>query len=89
MQFFCIPAFFLLLQTSIPAAQIHAIVEGVSAEQTAIAYEGALLSTPASVLPRNAQGLPVFDFMLLGEDTRVFVFYIFSLSPDQFIFEFW
>ena len=56
----------LLSKVPIPASQVHAILENVPVAQAATQYEGQLISTPASVLPRNAQGFPVFDMMLLG-----------------------
>lgn len=43
-----------------------AIKEGLSAAQAATHYEGQLLELSSAVLPRNADGLPVLDCVLLG-----------------------
>mmetsp|Transcript_40156 Transcript_40156/g.89089 ORF Transcript_40156/g.89089 Transcript_40156/m.89089 type:complete len:360 (+) Transcript_40156:81-1160(+) len=56
----------LLSKVPIPASQIHAILENVTVQQAATNYEGRLLGLPASILPRNSSGLPVFDLILLG-----------------------
>lgn len=56
----------LLSKVPIPTSQVHGIAEGLSVREAAVNYEGRLVSLPASVLPRNAEGLPVFDLMLLG-----------------------
>jgi 6-phosphogluconolactonase len=56
----------LLSKVPVPPGQVHAILEGVSARDAAVHYEGRLIGLPASVLPRNAAGLPVFDLILLG-----------------------
>jgi len=56
----------LLSKVPIPAANIYAILEGVPVEQAAINYEGRLIGLPTSVLPRAANGFPVFDLILLG-----------------------
>ncbi len=46
--------------------QVYAIAEGLPVEQAAIEYEGRLVTIPASALPRNEAGFPVFDLVLLG-----------------------
>lgn len=56
----------LLSKVPIPTSQIYGILEGVSAREAAVNYEGRLVGLPASVLPRNSDGLPVFDLFLLG-----------------------
>lgn len=56
----------LLSKVPIPTSQVYGIAEGLSVREAAVNYEGRLVSLPASVLPRNAEGLPVFDLMLLG-----------------------
>lgn len=43
-----------------------AIKEGLQVAQAAAHYEGRLLDL-TDVLPRNAEGFPVFDSVLLGE----------------------
>lgn len=55
-----------LSQVDIPSGQVIEIHEGLSAAEAAKNYEGRMLDVPASVLPRNEQGLPVIDCMLLG-----------------------
>lgn len=55
-----------LSQVGIPSEQVIEIHEGMSASEAATNYEGRMLDVPASVLPRNEQGLPVIDCMLLG-----------------------
>jgi 6-phosphogluconolactonase len=59
----------------LPAANVHAIAEGLNPAQAAAEYAGRLLGLPASVLPRvpfSAEGgadgalLPRFDLILLG-----------------------
>lgn len=53
------------LKPLLPAGcQVHAMKEGLPADQAAIEYEGRMLGSAA--LPRNAAGLPVFDLVLLG-----------------------
>lgn len=56
----------LLSKVSIPAEQVHAIAEGLPVDQAATNYEGRLVTLPASALPRDADGFPVFDLILLG-----------------------
>jgi 6-phosphogluconolactonase/glucosamine-6-phosphate isomerase/deaminase len=53
-------------QVPIPASNVHAILENVPADQAATNYEGRLIAQPPTVLPRNAEGFPVFDLILLG-----------------------
>lgn len=55
-----------LLQVAIPAANVHAIHEGLPVEGAAVNYEGRLLGLPTAVLPRDSEGLPIFDLVLLG-----------------------
>eukprot|EP00877_Chromochloris_zofingiensis_P015098 jgi/Chrzof1/9842/Cz04g18010.t1 len=55
-----------LSKTSIPADQIFAIHENLTVEQAATNYEGRLLALPENVLPKDSEGWPVFDLMLLG-----------------------
>lgn len=55
-----------LSKVGIPSDQVLEIHEGMSAEEAAKNYEGRMLDIPASVLPRNEQGLPIIDCMLLG-----------------------
>ncbi|MEW5312416.1 MAG: hypothetical protein WDW38_004053 [Sanguina aurantia] len=50
----------------IPAGQVHAILENLPVRNAAVQYEGQLMSLPPSILPVNADGLPVFDCILLG-----------------------
>lgn len=50
----------------IPAGNVHAIHEGLPVAGAATNYEGRLLGLPASALPRDADGMPVFDLILLG-----------------------
>ena len=53
-------------KVSIPKEQILEIHEGLSAEQAATNYEGRMLDIPKSVLPRDEDGMPVVDCLLLG-----------------------
>lgn len=55
-----------LSKVGIPSEQVIEIHEGMSASEAAKNYEGRMLDVPAAVLPRNEQGLPVIDCMLLG-----------------------
>lgn len=57
-----------LSKVPIPESQVYAIAEGLSVRQAASAYEGALLTLPRSVLPRDTTNpaLPSFDLVLLG-----------------------
>lgn len=48
------------------AAQVVGLQEGLSAENAAAAFFGALLALPRSTLPIDAAGLPVFDAVVLG-----------------------
>ena len=58
-------AFFSLVD--IPPENIHGILENVSVEQAATAYEGELLRLKnQGVLQVNSEGFPVFDMILLG-----------------------
>jgi 6-phosphogluconolactonase len=56
----------LLSKVPIPVTQVYGILEGQGVREAAVHYEGQLVGLPTSVLPRNAQGFPVFDLMLLG-----------------------
>jgi 6-phosphogluconolactonase len=56
----------LLGRVGIPSSQVFALQEGLDAAQAAVNYEGRLLGLPPSVLPRDGQGMPVFDLVLLG-----------------------
>jgi len=51
---------------SIPTSQHHVINATLPVDQAARAYEGAMLALGADVLPRNPEGLPVLDLVLLG-----------------------
>lgn len=53
-------------QADIPASQILEIHEGLSVAEAAKNYEGRMLDVPAAVLPRDEEGWPVFDIMVLG-----------------------
>ena len=54
-------------QLGIPSSRIHTIPDGApNVDEAAAAYEASLRALPASVLPRGASGLPVFDLILLG-----------------------
>lgn len=54
-------------QLGIPASRIHTIPdECADVEAAAAHYEASLRALPARVLPRDADGLPVFDLILLG-----------------------
>jgi 6-phosphogluconolactonase len=55
-----------LAKAGIPENQIIALKEGLPVKQAATEYEGQLLRLPSSVLPRNSEGFPVFDLVLLG-----------------------
>lgn len=55
-----------LSKVDIPASQIYAIKEGLSVDEASKEYEGQLLRIPQSVLPRNSEGWPIFDLVLLG-----------------------
>lgn len=46
--------------------QVHTNLQDVPVRNAAVQYEGQLMSVPPSVLPINADGLPVFDLILLG-----------------------
>ena len=48
-----------------PPATLHTLPTGAPADAAA-AYEAALTALPAAVLPRSADGLPVFDLVVLG-----------------------
>lgn len=50
----------------IPSEQVLEIHEGMSASEAAKNYEGRMLDVPTSVLPRNQEGVPVIDCILLG-----------------------
>jgi len=52
------------------------------AEKEANAYEAALKAVPESVLPRNAEGFPVFDLLLIGVGTDGHVGSIYPNLPD-------
>lgn len=52
--------------TDIPASQILEIHEGLSVIEAAKNYEGRMLDVPTAVLPRDEDGWPVFDCMVLG-----------------------
>lgn len=56
----------LLDSLSIPSSQIYPIAEGLSARDAAVNYEGRLLGVDTAVLPRNKDGFPRFDMILLG-----------------------
>lgn len=56
----------LLSRVPLPAANVYAMSEGLPVDQAAVNYEGRLVGLPAGVLPRNTEGWPVFDMVLLG-----------------------
>lgn len=56
----------LLSKVPIPSSQVFGILENAPVREAAVNYEGRLVALPPSVLPRNSQGFPVFDLMLLG-----------------------
>ncbi|EIE21413.1 6-phosphogluconolactonase-like protein [Coccomyxa subellipsoidea C-169] len=56
----------LLSKVAIPREQIYAIKEHLTVNEAATEYAGQLLRLDEKVLPRNPEGLPVFDMILLG-----------------------
>lgn len=50
----------------IPEGNVHAIAEGLNAEEAAKHYEGMLLGLGKGILPRLENGFPAFDTVLLG-----------------------
>jgi 6-phosphogluconolactonase len=56
----------LLSRVPIPAAQVHAIAEGLPVAAAATNYEGRILGLSPDILPRDASALPRFDMVLLG-----------------------
>lgn len=50
----------------IPDDNIYQIQEGLDVYQAAKNYEGRLLSIDTKILPRNSQGFPCFDLILMG-----------------------
>ena len=49
------------LQVAIPREQIYAIKEGLPVNEAACEYAGQLLRLDASILPRNAEGMPMLS----------------------------
>lgn len=50
----------------IPEGNVHAIAEGLNAEEAAKHYEGMLLGLGKEMIPRLDNGFPIFDTVLLG-----------------------
>jgi len=56
-----------LSKVEIPSTNVYPISESVSAAQAAVHYEGILIDkVKEGVLPKNEDGFPVFDLILLG-----------------------
>ncbi|KAK9831324.1 hypothetical protein WJX81_002449 [Elliptochloris bilobata] len=79
----------LLSKVPIPREQIHAIQEGLPVREAATEYAGQLLRLPQDVLPRNAEGLPVFDVILLGIGPDAHVASLFPNWPQTAATEGW
>jgi len=56
----------ILARCGVPEAQIIKIGEDLPVAQAATAYAGDMMRLPRSVLPRDADDLPVLDMILLG-----------------------